>query len=86
MKKEELEKLKASAPNHGVILKLIELGWCGSQYDEEGVADEIWELVSQWIGDAQASEFKVGHDSGYGEGYRKGFERGVEHEQQRRSW
>lgn len=40
------------------------------------IADDLWPEISRWIGNAQASEFKVGYDSGYGEGYRHGAQGG----------
>jgi hypothetical protein len=37
--------------------------WC----DE--VADAVWAKVARWVGDAQASEHKIGYDAGYAKGF-----------------
>lgn len=45
--------------------------------------DEIWPKLEQWIGDAQASEFRVGYDAGYAvghsNGHRAGYDEGYDH-------
>lgn len=58
------------APSRDVIYDLIhdhsnEFWAIGA----DGAADAIWKQVSQWIGDAQASEFKVGYQAGWSDGW-----------------